>query len=155
MKEDAKMQMAYLRYSVIAPLLAAGDNATLKQRMQEQADRLWSLPNGQTRQFAWGTIEKWLYQYRKGGLGSLVDHPRKDAGSFPGIPAKVADAIDEILNDHPQLKTHLIIRQLKKRKLIVDNKPSLTTIYRYMKTVTRPRNEEQNDTYAFEAPYPN
>lgn len=150
-----RQQLSWFRYAVIAPLLAVEPGKTLKQRIEEQAERVWIFPDGKPRTIGFGTIEKWLYAYRRGGIEALQSNPRQDAGSFRGIEEDVAGHIDQVLRDHPKLRTHAIIEHLSAEKLLGDPPPSHSTLYRYIKA-QRPsagQREPQVQRRSFEAPY--
>ena len=157
MSDDSirREQMGYFRYAVIAPLLTDEPGQTLKQRIQAQADRLWAFPDGRVRLIGFGTIEKWLYDYRQLGIQALQVRRRRDAGSFRGIDAVLAVRIDQILCDHPKLRTHAIIDHFRSRGQLGDPPPSHSTLYRYIKA-HRPIAQSPCPTRerrSFEAPY--
>ena len=62
MFESPNEKMAYFRYMVISPLLS-DDGRLRKVRIQELADRCWTLPCGRIRQFSYKTIAEWFYNY--------------------------------------------------------------------------------------------
>ena len=157
MSEDPVLreQLGYFRYAVIAPLLAEEPGQTLKERIQQQADRLWVFPDGRVKPIGFGTIEKWLYDYRRGGIEALQVRQRRDAGSFRGIDEELAALIDEILSDHPRLRTHAVIEHLEQRELLGNPPPSHSTLYRYIKA-HRPASKSprhRQERRSFEAPY--
>lgn len=148
-------QIGYFRYAVIAPLLAEEPGLTLTERIQRQADRQWAYPDGRVRSIAYGTIEKWLYAYRNGGIEALQTRQRRDAGTFRGIDTDLAARLDQILRDHPKLRTHAVIDHLASRGLLGDPPPSQSTLYRYIKA-RRPARQParaQRERRSFEAPY--
>ncbi len=146
-------QMDYFRYGVISSLLPGDDGRKLKDRIQELAGRPWALPDGRIEQFSWTTIEGWLYDFRAGGLPALKNAPRKDRGTYPGIPEGVCAAIDELLRDHPKLKTSNIIRVLRERDQLPAGRPGKSTIYRYLRTKRPDSCAPDKERRAFEAPY--
>lgn len=148
-------QLGWFRYGVIAPLLTPEPEKTLKAQIEEQASRLWTFPDGRTRCIGFGTIEKWLYAYRRGGIDALKVQRRRDAGTFRGIDGEVAEQIERVLSAHPKLRTHAIIEHLADRDLLGQPPPSHSTLYRYIR-VHRPRGEPPKKTVerrSFEAPY--
>jgi transposase InsO family protein len=148
-------QMGYFRYAVIAPLLADEPGRTLKERIEELAARVWTFPDGRMKCIGFGTIEKWLYDYRRDGIEALQVRPRRDAGTFRGVDAELADRIDELLADHPKLRTHALIEHLKRRDLLGEPPPSNSTLYRYVKA-HRPAEAPAapvEERRSFEAPY--
>jgi putative transposase len=148
-------QLGYFRYAVIAPLLAEEPGRTLKERIEEQAERVWVFPDGRIKAIGFGTIEKWLYEYRLGGIDALGVQRRRDAGSFRGIDEDLAGVIDTLLREHPKLRTHAIIAELESGSLLGDPPPSHSTLYRYIKAhrqTASPR-EPIAERRSFEAPY--
>lgn len=153
MESEKILAMAMFRQSVIQSLLYADDPRFLSERFRELARTIWTLPDGSLRQFAWGTIEDWYYNYKQNGLDGLKDRIRKDSGSFRGLSEKVCEFLDDILEKHPTLRTSSIIEKMKDDGLIVEGKPSSSTIYRYLR-IKRPDNiKEVKERRSFEAPY--
>lgn len=149
-------QMGLFRYMVIGPLLQAGRERSLKSQLEALSEKYWELPDGSVRQFAWGTIEEWLYRYRSDGLRALEPSKRRDSGYFRNLPGAIMDDIDAFLEKAPTLKTSTIITLLRHEGKIIGNRPSESTIYRYVRH-KRPLTEdadESKDRRAFEAPYP-
>ncbi len=152
--ETDQEQLAYFRFGVISPLLADELDRTLKQRLSEQAERLWVFPDGKLKRIGYGTIEHWLYDYRRYGIDALRSHQRSDAGSFRGIDEQLANAIDSVLADHPELRTHAIIDHIRREELLGESPPSQSTLYRYIKAnrIAEPPTNTQ-ERRSFEAPY--
>ena len=148
-------QIAFFRYAIIAPLLTDEPGCTLKQRIKEQAKRIWVQPDGKVKRIGFGTIEHWLYDYKRGGIEALQPQPRKDTGSFRGIDDELAEKIDDIIRDHPKLRPHAIIDHLKREKLLGDHPPGQSTLYRYIKAQrpTEPPRRDKKERRCFEAPY--
>lgn len=146
---------ALFRYGVISPLLLSSDERTRSERLREQAAQQWQAPDGVPRCYSVSTIEGWFYAYRGGGLAALRDKPRSDRGTQKAMPPQVAEAIDQLLQDHPRVKTVHLIKRLTDQGLISGNTPSASTIYRYV----RPRRQEGGaeppgqERRSFEAPH--
>ena len=153
MESEKILAMAMFRQGVIQPLLYVDDPRSLNKRFHELAQAIWTLPNGSLRQFAWGTIEDWYYNYKQNGLDGLRDQVRKDSGSFRGLTEKTCDFLDDILEKHPTLKTSSIIDKMKDDGLISDGKPSSSTIYRYLRIKRPAKLKEVKERRSFEAPY--
>jgi len=148
-------QIGYFRYAVIAPLLADEPGRTLKERIEEQAEKIWVQPDGKIKRIGYGTIEHWLYDYKRGGIAALQTRKRTDAGSFRGIDDELAETIDGIIHDHPKLRSHAIIEHLKREQLLGDMPPGQSTLYRYIKSqrLTEPPCRNKDERRCFEAPY--
>jgi putative transposase len=149
-------QSALARFTVIAPLLSQGDPRPLSARIAEQAERQWPLPDGSLRSFSDSTIEDWYYLYRRCGLDALMDRPRSDKGTQKSIPPDLALAIDQVLTDHPRLRTKHLIGLLRDRGLLGPQGPSTSSVYRYVKPrrQQRPEPPSGRERRAFEAPHP-
>jgi len=132
--EDEARQTAYFRFGVISPLLMPEPDRSLAQGLAEQAQRTWQLHDGRQRCYAASTIEEWLYRYRNGGLDALLDPPRRDKGSSPGMPEAVCDEAACLFREHPSVRTSTVYEHLKRNDLIVDGRPSRSTFYRWAAT---------------------
>lgn len=155
MNEKQREETAYLRYSIILPLLDCNGRKTLGNKLKEQAGRFWPLPDGRMRQFAWGTIEKWLYNYKRYGMDGLRDAPRRDTGAFREMPVEVSEELDRLLEENPGLKSSVLIKMLSFRSILCgDRVPSRSTLYRYIRS-RRPAviPKTAKERRSFEAPY--
>lgn len=151
MDEEIK-QLAYFRFGVINPLLSSEPGNTLTRRLAEQSQRAWLLPDGQQRYYSPSTIEGWLYRYRNGGLDALIDLPRRDKGTFPGMPEAVCEEALRLFQEHPSVRTSNVYKRLKGLGLVINNRPSRSTFYRWA-SEHRPDPPEQvhKQRRAFEA----
>ena len=145
--------MAMFRYSVISRLLHGEEERSLKSRMQELAERIWTLPDGCTRRFSWGTIEEWYYAYRSSGIDGLTKNPRKDRGGFRMMTNDVSSYIDRYVKEHPKIKTSVMIEQMLSNTSFRDNMPSCSTVYRYVRSIKPEIDRPLKERRAFEAPY--
>lgn len=145
--------MAMFRYSVISPLLCGDEEKSLKKRMIEQAEKIWTLPNGSCRQFSWGTIEDWLYKYRNSGIKGLTNDQRSDNGVFRQMNEQISEFIDSYIKEHSRIRTSVMIERMKMNPEYCETMPSDSTIYRYVRTVRPAAETPQKERRAFEAPY--
>src|SRR6204780_3623854 len=87
-------QIALHRWAVIAE--AAGPQRTAAgrgARPRQIAARAHAHPDGSSRRYSRGTIDRWLRAWRKGGLDALKPWPRADTGvvrADPGLSAEAA-----------------------------------------------------------------
>ena len=154
MNEEHARKMGYLRFGVISPLLSKEDPRSLKARIEEQALKIWTLPDGRLRQFTADTIEDWYYDYKKGSIDALINPPRRDKGSYRVMNEEICGYIDGVLHEYPALKSSNIIRLMDKNELRPGGCPSDATIFRYIRTI-RPIHIKKTaqERLAFEAPY--
>jgi putative transposase len=86
-------QVALHRWAVIAE--AAGDKLTARERgalVRQIAARAHAHPDGSSRRYSRGTIDRWLRAWRKGGLSALMPAERADTGTVRAHPELFAEA---------------------------------------------------------------
>ena len=82
MDRNQQEQIALHRWAVIAE--AAGDKLTARERgalARQIAARAHAHPDGSSRTYSRGTIDRWLRAWRKGGLAALKPAERADTGT--------------------------------------------------------------------------
>ncbi len=65
-----------------------------------------------SRTYAISTLERWLYRYRKGGLGALVPRRRSDRGHAQVLDDAQKELLVAIRKAHPRVSAALILRTL-------------------------------------------
>ena len=93
MDHKQQEQVALHRWAVIAE--AAGQNLTAAGRgvlVRQIAARAHTHPDGSSRRYSRGTIDRWLRAWRKGGLEALRPSPRADTGTVRAHPELFAEA---------------------------------------------------------------
>ena len=86
-------QVALHRWAVIAE--AASGTLTPAERgavVREIAARAHAHPDGTSRRYSRGTVDRWLRQWRAGGLEALRPSPRADTGAVRAHPELFAEA---------------------------------------------------------------
>lgn len=152
MSDDYAQRLGHFRFDVISPLLS-DDPRPLCERFRLLAEQIWTLPNGQLRQFRAATIEDWYYDYQQHGLSALINPPRRDKGTQPAISEPIITEIDRILVEYENMKPANIIRLLDKRGVRTGGKPSDSSLYRYLRRRRPQRRGPRQERRAFEAPY--
>jgi putative transposase len=93
MDHKEQEQVALHRWAVIAE--AAGPALTPAERgpvVREIAARAHAHPDGTSRRYSRGTVDRWLRQWRAGGLEALRPSPRADTGAVRAHPELFAEA---------------------------------------------------------------
>ena len=93
MDRNQQEQIALHRWAVIAE--AAGDKLTARERgalARQIAARAHAHPDGSSRTYSRGTIDRWLRAWRKGGLAALKPAERADTGTARAHPELFAEA---------------------------------------------------------------
>ena len=93
MDHKGQEEIALHRRAVIAE--AAGDRLTPGERgalVRQIAARVHAHPDGSSRRYSRGTIDRWLRAWRAGGLAALRPSPRADTGVVRAHPELFAEA---------------------------------------------------------------
>ena len=93
MDHKGQEEIALHRWAVIAE--AAGDRLTPGERgalVRQIAARAHAHPDGSSRRYSRGTIDRWLRAWRAGGLEALRPSPRADTGVVRAHPELFAEA---------------------------------------------------------------
>jgi putative transposase len=93
MDHKEQEQVALHRWAVIAE--AAGPALTAAERgavVRQIAARAHTHPDGTSRRYSRGTVDRWLRQWRAGGLEALRPSPRADTGAVRAHPELFAEA---------------------------------------------------------------
>ena len=100
MTVDKPNDLALWRYQIISPLLSIdGPRGALKRAIQSISRRTHDHPDKGTIQIGYGTVEDWLYHYRKDGFDGLKDRARRDHGRSRAINEAVAEKITTLATD--------------------------------------------------------
>lgn len=131
--DDDKKQIALFRYQVIAPLLAPQEErGALKRALTSLAERRHQHPHHGPIKIGRGTIEEWLYTFKKHGLDGLLPAHRRDRGQARRIDDEVLEKLEELARDRPDLSGVSLLAELEAR-FGAERAPSLTTLYRALK----------------------
>lgn len=112
MDEDKKKKdIALFRYAMIAPVI----QETVKvqaEYFRDVSKREYNVPHIGKRRFKGATLKGWLKQYRGGGFDALMPKTRDDKGCPRKIDSKVADLIQQTVQQYPLLSCSAIHRLL-------------------------------------------
>ncbi len=93
MDNKLQEQVALHRWAVIAEATAAGLTAAERGALARQiAARSHAHPDGSSRSYSRGTIDRWIRAWRSGGLEGLRPLPRADTGVVRSHPELFAEA---------------------------------------------------------------
>lgn len=94
MDQDLAEAIALHRWAVIAeganPRLTHAERGVVVRAI---ADRLHAHPDGTERRYGRSTIDRWIRDYRAGGLGALRPRPRSDSGLVRARPELFEEAV--------------------------------------------------------------
>jgi transposase InsO family protein len=134
MSQELAQSVALWRYQIIAPLLAlAGPRGSLKSAIARLAAQTQQHPvRGPTR-VAFGTIEEWLYRYKRHGFDALRPQVRRDQGHSRAIDDELAEQIEAMARARPELDGPGILAQLRSTLGVARALPSLSSLYRFLR----------------------
>ena len=113
--KDHAEAVAVFRAQVIGPLVCRsdwthGELATALRALSTQPVRPPGSPR--TRCYAPSTLERWLYQWREGGLEALKPKRRCDRGHAQALTEEQRALLLAIRTEHPRVATTVILRTL-------------------------------------------
>ena len=155
--EKIAIEMAYFRFSLIAPVIQGTFTDPSKtayyRRVTENA---FSLPNGKTMIYNPKTLEKWEEYYRKKGMDGLMPHERSDSGKTRVLDENVIAEIHQLKEKFPRINATLIYTKLVEDGIINQQQVSLSSVQRFIKqnNLKSAVNPNQKDRKAFEEEYP-
>lgn len=156
MDENIREKVALFRFSIIGSLingeLAHGD---IKRKIKELSRRVYNIPYSNRRHVGKGTIEEWLYLYRKNGYDGLKPKSRSDRGMARFIPNEILQKIATAKQNNPRRPVALICWDLYRQKQIDNPNIPLSTIYRYLQSKNLKSNTAQMQQKRYVSKYSN
>jgi len=113
--KDHGEEVAVFRHGIIGELvrreLEHGQRSAILRSLSEQRVR----PPGSdlTRCYSVPTLERWLYDFKRGGLAALVPQARSDGGRGRDLDAGLRELLCDIRREHPNVSVTVILRTLR------------------------------------------
>ncbi|MFQ5493793.1 MAG: DDE-type integrase/transposase/recombinase [Phycisphaerae bacterium] len=147
-------RIALFRYQVIAPLISlSGPRGTLREALERLAEQHHEHPYRGAVRYRFSTLEEWMYAYRRDGLDGLTPARRLDRGRSRVIDDGLAERIETLARERPELDGQGILAELRcrcnGRRL-----PSPSSLYRFLRARgldqrSAPRRQDHR-AYAFD-----
>lgn len=121
--KDHGEEVAVFRHSLIGELvrreLDHGERSDILRHLSEQRVR----PPGSdlTRCYSVPTLERWLYDFKRGGLAALVPQARTDRGRGRDLDPTLRELLCDIRREHPDVSVTVIVRTLRADGRVSDN----------------------------------
>ena len=130
--KDHAEAVALFRSEVIGALSHIElDHGQLREELARLSSRRYRPPDAkQTRRYAASTLERWLYRYKKGGLGALRPAPRSDRGRAKALSEAQRQLLLDIRREHRGASVPLIIKTLETEGRIDTGAVSCPTVRR-------------------------
>jgi len=139
--QDHREAVALFRLSVIGELthrdLVRGE---LRAELGLLSQRRLRPPGAEaTRRFGVSTLERWLYDYKEGGLEALKPAPRTDRGRGRALSDELKELILDIRREHRTASADLILRTVEEVGLVSRGQVTPTTVRRLFQEHDLPR----------------
>ncbi|MCX7745992.1 MAG: DDE-type integrase/transposase/recombinase [Clostridia bacterium] len=155
--DKAAIDMAYFRFSLIAPVIQGTfTDPTKTAYYRRVTENSFTLPNGKVMVYNPKTLEKWEEYYRKKGMDGLMPRERSDSGQPRVLGETAVNEIYRLKEIFPRINATLIYTKLIEDGFINRHQVSLSSIQRFIKhnNLKSAVNTNQKDRKAFEEEYP-
>lgn len=162
MNNEKNLETATFRFGLIGDFvtgvkLSYGEKEKL---LKEKTSRSYVIPHSERTTVSRTTLIEWINLYKVNGfrLDGLYPKIRSDKGSYRQMRPGIYEAIKELKEEQPDLTVPMTIKRLQQQKKIdLDEKINLTSIYRFLKKQnSQSLNTKKNsDRLRFEAEYSN
>ncbi|ABO49819.1 Integrase, catalytic region [Desulforamulus reducens MI-1] len=123
--------IALKKFSLISPVLN-GQVKNQKDYFETICVKPIDMPYYGFRMYSPKTLMCWLSDYRRGGLDSLKPGYRSDKGKSRKVSLEIADEIRKKRSQMPRITSALLYEELVKDKVILPEKLSRATFYRFL-----------------------
>lgn len=152
-------ELALLRFHIISGYVTADlPRGRRGAKLAELASKTWTLPDGQSVQFAAETLRAWVRRYRHGGLAALEDGSR----ARPGVQVLDDDqkaTLCRLKRDVPARSVDRLIEIAEELELVPRGVLKRSTVHRVLRAhgLSRRKKAEAatDDLDRFEAAFPN
>lgn len=155
--ENTRTAIALKKLSLLGPVIN-GQTKSNSAYYAEVTAKPIEMPYYGTRQYAPKTIESWYCDYMRGGIDALKPAIRGDKGGHRKIDMELGEKILEKKKQYPKAPDTIIYEELIKEGVIDANKVSITTIYRFLKSMHKRgtiKTDEEKDMKRFSHQYIN
>ncbi|UNC92024.1 DDE-type integrase/transposase/recombinase [Candidatus Contubernalis alkaliaceticus] len=132
--ENTRNAIALKRFSLISPVINRQVTNNIEYFCKITEEPI-EMPHYGPRKYAPKTIESWYCDYMRGGLDALMPRPRGDKGGSRQISEELGEKILEKKKCYPKAPNTVIYEMLVKEGLIDPAKVSISTVYRYLKSI--------------------
>lgn len=135
MDEKQGREIALWRISVLGPLVSARiEHGDIREHIADIVKREHRTPDGQFVELGASTIERWYYDYKRGGFDALHPTRRSDCGKSKAITGRVADLILRAKQDKPRRSIKIIIRMLERANVVNRGELTRSTVHRFLQS---------------------
>lgn len=155
--ESTRSAIALKKFSLISPVINGQVKTHMAYYIETTANPI-EMPYYGVKKYAPKTLESWYCDYMKGGMDALKPGVRGDKGGHRRIDAELGEKIIEKKKLYPKAPDTVIYEMLIKEGIITADQVSLTTLYRFVNSLTKKGNlklEEEKEMKRFSHQYIN
>ena len=155
--DKAAIDMAYFRFSLIAPVVQGTFTEPTKTAYYRRVtESSFTLPNGKVMIYNPKTLEKWEEYYRKRGMDGLMPTERSDSGQPRVLSESATQEIYRLKEKFSRINATLIYTKLIEDGFINQHQVSVSSVQRFIKhnDLRSAVNPNQKDRKAFEEEFP-
>lgn len=155
--DKTREAIALKKFSLISPVLN-GQVENQKKYFSEICTNPIDMPFYGSKEYTPKTLQYWLSQYLKDGIEALRPGYRSDRGKSRKIDESLAQKISERKSELKNMSVKLLYETLIGEDLIIPNKISLSTFYRFIEDLNiegPSSNEEKKEMKRFSHEYIN
>ena len=142
MNDDARRDIALMRFGIISPLANAIYEGGIKAFFREASNRTYINPSGEEVRFSATSIERWYYTYKNFGFEGIIPQKRIDSGRSRKVDDDIMEQIKYLKTQYPRLPATLIHQRLLDNGTIKYGEMSLSTINRCVNTFKSDANQK-------------
>ena len=151
MDEKLRREIAFFRFSLIAPILNnTYPNKTVKDYLEEICAKVYDSPLGLKKEYAPSTIKEWLRLYKTKGIDGLYPKNRSDKGESRKLKAEVKELVISLKKANPKRTAKSIYQEIIITTKVKPFELSLSTVQRYIKNLDLSTDSNIKDRRAFE-----
>ena len=158
MKHEKKQDIALLRYTAIAPVVAGLDETyrSNNEYYRDISEKGITGPDGQVYHFHPDTMQRWYSAYKQHGFDALLPRDRKDAGKSRKVNDDILEQLRYFAENYPRMPATEMHRKLGENGTIADGQISLSTVTRCVASIRKETGQSPNkDMRRYERPHIN
>lgn len=134
MNDETRQKIALFRYGIIAPVVSGtyDEGKSIKGFFRDAASKVYTNPSGEETKVSASTLERWYYDYNKGGFDALIPMRRCDTGKSRKIDEDIMEQIRFLKKEYPRIPATLIHQKLLDNGTINKGDISLSTVNRFV-----------------------
>jgi hypothetical protein len=132
--ESTRTAIALKKLSLLGPVIN-GQTKSNSAYYAEVTAKPIEMPYYGIKQYSPKTIESWYCDYMRGGIDALKPAIRGDKGGHRKIDGELGEKVLEKKKQYPKAPDTVIYEMLISEGVITANQVSMTTIYRFLKSV--------------------